>query len=43
MIGPIRQVLVQGLEELVQLLTLTMAAFNLTRLHSLDALRPDSA
>ena len=42
-IGPIRQVMVQGLEKVDQLLTLTMAAYNLTRLRSLAALRPQSA
>lgn len=42
-IGPIRQVMVQGLEKVDQLLTLTMAAYNLTRLRSLAALRPQAA
>ena len=42
-IGPIRQVMVQGLGKVDQLLTLTMAAYNLTRLRSLAALRPQSA
>ena len=42
-IGPIRQVMVQGLEKVDQLLTLTMAAYNLTRLRSLAALRPQFA
>ena len=42
-IGPIRQVMVQGLEKVDQLLTLTMAAYNLTQLRSLAALRPQSA
>ena len=42
-IGPIRQFMVQGLEKVDQLLTLTMAAYNLTRLRSLAALRPQTA
>ena len=42
-IGRIRQVMVQGLEKVDQLLTLTMAAYNLTRLRSLAALRPQLA
>ena len=42
-IGPIRQVMVQGPEKADQLLTLTMAAYNLTRLRSLAALRPQFA
>lgn len=40
-IGPIRQVMVRGLANVDQLLTLTMAAYNLTRLRSLVALRPE--
>lgn len=39
-IGPIRQVMVQGLANVDQLLTLTMAAYNLTRLRTLAQLRP---
>lgn len=39
-IGPIRQVMVHGLAKVDQLLTLTMAAYNLTRLRSLAQLRP---
>ena len=39
-IGPIRQVMVQGLDKVEQLLTLTMAAYNLTRLRTLAQLRP---
>ena len=39
-IGPIRQVMVQGLDKVDQLLTLTMAAYNLTRLRTLVNLRP---
>jgi transposase len=39
-IGPIRQVMVQGLDKVDQVLTLTMAAYNLTRLRGLAQLRP---
>lgn len=39
-IGPIRQVMVRGLAKVDQLLTLTMAACNWTRLRTLAALRP---
>ena len=42
-IGPIRQVMVQGLDKVNQLLTLTMAAYNLTRLRTLAQLRPQCA
>ena len=42
-VGPIRQVLVRGLQKVDQLLTLTMAAYNLTRLRTLAALRPEYA
>lgn len=42
-IGPIRQVMVQGLDRVDQLLTLTMAAYNLTRLRTLAQLRPQCA
>ena len=35
--------MVQGLEKVDKLLTLTMAAYNLTLLRSLAALRPQSA
>jgi len=42
-VGPIRQVMVRGLDKVDQLLTLTMAAYNLTRLRNLAALRPQSA
>ena len=42
-IGPIRQVMVQGLDWVDQLLTLTMAAYNLTRLRTLAQLRPRCA
>jgi hypothetical protein len=40
LIGPIRQVMVQGLDKVDQLVTLTMAAYNLTRLRTLAQLRP---
>ncbi|CAB3748696.1 putative transposase [Burkholderia paludis] len=39
-IGPLRQVMVRGLEKVDPLLTLTMAAYNLTRLRSLAAVAP---
>lgn len=42
-IGPIRQVMVQGLDKVDQLLTLTMAAYNLTRLPTLAQLRAQYA
>jgi transposase len=40
LIGPIRQVMVRGLDKVDQLFTLTMAAYNLTRLRTLAPLRP---
>lgn len=40
LIGPMRQVMVRGLDKVDQLLTLTMAAYNLTRLRTLAELRP---
>lgn len=43
LIGPIRQVMVQGQDKINQLLTLTMAAYNLTRLRNLAQLRPQCA
>ncbi len=43
LIGPIRQVMVQGLDRVDQLLTLTMAAYNLTRLRTLAQLHPQCA
>ena len=43
LIGPIRQVMVQGLDRVDQLLTLTMAAYNLTRLRTMAQLRPQCA
>lgn len=39
-VGPIRQVMVRGLQKVDQLLTLTMTAYNLTRLRTLAAIRP---
>ncbi len=43
LIGPMRQVMVQGLDKVDQLLTLTMAAYNLTRLRTLAQLCPQCA
>jgi transposase len=43
LIGPIRQVMVQGLDKVDQHLALTMAADNLTRLRTLAQLRPQCA
>ena len=43
LIGPMRQVMVRGLDKVDQLLTLTMAAYNLTRLRTLAELRPQCA
>ena len=40
MTSPMRQVMVQGLDEDDQLLTLTMAAYNLTRMRTLAQLHP---
>jgi hypothetical protein len=40
LIGPMRQVMVRGLDKVDQLVTLTMAAYNLTRLRTLAELRP---
>ena len=42
-VGPLAQVMVRGLDKIDQLLTLTMAAYNLTRLRSLAGLRPQEA
>ena len=38
-IGPIRQVMVRGLEKVDQLFVLTMAAYNLTRMRTLEQVR----
>jgi transposase len=43
LIGPIRQVMVQALDKVDQLLTLTMTAYNLTRLRTLTNPRPRCA
>ena len=43
LVGPMRQVMVRGLDKVDQLLTLTMAAYNLTRLRTLVQLRPQCA
>lgn len=43
LIGPLRQVMVKGLDKVDQLLTLTMAAYNITRMRSLVNLRPQCA
>ena len=40
LIGPMRQVMVQGLDKVDQFLTLTMTAYNLTRLRNLAQLPP---
>lgn len=40
LIGPMRQLMVRGLDKVDQLLTLTMTAYNLTRLRTLAQLRP---
>jgi hypothetical protein len=42
-IGPMRQVMVKGLAKVDQLVTLTMAAYNLTRLRTLAQLSPQCA
>ncbi|VWD64397.1 putative transposase [Burkholderia lata] len=42
-IGLLRQVMVRGLEKVDQLPPVSMAAYNLTRLRLLAALRPQSA
>jgi len=39
-VGPIRQVMVRDLQKVDQLLTLTMTAYNLTRLRTLAAIHP---
>ncbi|WP_312262203.1 transposase, partial [Limnohabitans sp.] len=40
LVGPIRQVMVRGLEKVDQLFVLTMAAYNLTRMRTLAQIRP---
>ena len=42
-IGPIRQVMVRGLEKVDQLFVLTMTAYNLTRMRTLGAIRMPGA
>ena len=42
-IGPMRQVMLRGLYNVDHLLTLTMTAYNLTRLRTLVHLRPQCA
>ena len=43
-VGPLRRVMVRGLEKVDQLFTLTMAAYNLTRLLGLiGQVRPNGA
>ena len=39
-IGPMRQVMVRGVAKVNQLFTLTLAAYNLTRLRTLAEVRP---
>ena len=40
LIGPMRQVMVRGLDKVDQLFVLTMAAYNLTRMRTLGQIRP---
>ena len=42
-IGPIRQVMVRGLKRVDQLFVLTMAAYNLTRMRTLEQIRMQTA
>jgi len=42
-VGPIRQVMVRGIEKVDQLFVLTMAAYNLVRMRTLAELRPEGA
>jgi transposase len=42
-VGPIRQVMVRGIKKVDQLFVLTMAAYNLTRMRTLEELRPVAA
>ena len=41
--GPIRQVMVRGLKRVDQLFSLTMAAYNLTRMRALEQIRLQTA
>ena len=43
LIGPIRQVMVRGLDKVDQLFVLTMAAYNLTRMRTLEQIRLKTA
>jgi transposase len=43
LIGPIRQVMVRGLDKVDQLFVLTMAAYNLTRMRTLGRIRQQAA
>lgn len=43
LVGPIRQVMVRGLQKVDQLFVLTMAAYNLTRMRTLGQIRPQTA
>ena len=43
LIGPIRQVMVRGLDKVDQMFVLTMAAYNLTRMRTLGQIRPQAA
>ena len=40
LIGPLRQVMVRGLDKVDQLFVLTMAAYNLTRMRTLGQIHP---
>jgi len=40
LIGPIRQVMVRGLDKVDQLFVLTMTAYKLTRMRTLGHIRP---
>ena len=40
LIGPMRQVMVRGLDKVDQLFVLTMAAYKLTRMRTLGQIRP---
>jgi len=42
-VGRIRQVRVRGLKKVDQMFVLTMAAYNLTRMHTLGKIRPQTA
>ena len=42
-VGPIRQVMVRGIQKVDQLFVLTMAAYNLVRMRTLAEVRPLAA